>query len=78
MSSITSYEELKTLCERVFYEWTNVKSIILFGSRAKRDHSSDSDWDIAVLHDDPSLTYVRHYRKKAAEPLFAIMIISTY
>ncbi|MCY4301875.1 MAG: HEPN domain-containing protein [Aestuariivita sp.] len=70
MSSITSYEELKTLCERVFYEWTNVKSIILFGSRAKRDHSSDSDWDIAVLQDDPSLTYIRHYCKKAADAPF--------
>ena len=29
----------------------SVRSVILFGSRARADYGSDSDWDIAVLYD---------------------------
>ncbi len=35
-----------------------IQSIVLFGSRAKGTHTTDSDWDLAFLVDDPSVEYV--------------------
>lgn len=32
-------------------------TLILFGSRARRDDHAGSDWDLLILLDKPSLTY---------------------
>ncbi|TRU28401.1 MAG: nucleotidyltransferase domain-containing protein [Microcystis aeruginosa Ma_MB_S_20031200_S102] len=32
----------------------NLKLLILFGSRARREHKPDSDWDFAVLYEERS------------------------
>ena len=36
-------------CKKALILWPNAKAAILFGSRARGDHRSDSDWDIAFV-----------------------------
>jgi predicted nucleotidyltransferase len=44
-------------------------ALVLFGSRARGDHRSDSDWDILVVaHDLPDKVFARHLFLKRALP----------
>ncbi|MCY4345623.1 MAG: nucleotidyltransferase domain-containing protein, partial [Aestuariivita sp.] len=69
MSLITSRQQLTTLCERAYQTWPDVRAILLFGSQAKGTAHPDSDWDIAVIVEDPTIDHVIHYkREKSPSP----------
>ena len=40
---------VKKRCEDALSLWPNAKAAVLYGSRARRDHRADSDWDIAFI-----------------------------
>ncbi len=67
MALITSRQQLTTLCERAYRTWPDVRAILLFGSQANGTAHLDSDWDIAVIVDDPTMDHVIHY-KRAMSP----------
>ncbi|MCY4306180.1 MAG: nucleotidyltransferase domain-containing protein [Aestuariivita sp.] len=62
MSLITSRQHLTTLCEQAVHAWPQVKTILLFGSRARNTARPDSDWDIAVVADNPTIDHVIRYK----------------
>jgi len=62
MALITSRQQLTTLCERAYQTWPDVRSILLFGSRANGTARPDSDWDIAVIVEDPAIDHVIQYK----------------
>ena len=68
MSLITSRQELTDACVEAFRSWENVESILLFGSRARGTALPDSDWDIAVLVNDPELTCPTQNKRQPARP----------
>ena len=70
MDRITSRAHLTTVCQQAREQWDHVQAIVLFGSRAKGTARPDSDWDIAVIVDDPALTELRHNKVTPAPPPF--------
>ena len=51
-TSKTIYNELlEETIQNILSKIRNVRSIVLFGSRAKNEHLKQSDWDIAVIAD---------------------------
>lgn len=44
-----AYKEVGAACEYAHTLWPNANAAILFGSRARRDHRADSDWDVAFI-----------------------------
>ena len=70
MERITSRAHLIALCQQAREQWDHVQAIVLFGSRAKGTARPDSDWDIAVIVDDPQLTTLRHNKVTPAPPPF--------
>lgn len=42
-------KEVGSACEYALRLWPNAKAAILFGSRARGDHHSESDWDVAFI-----------------------------
>lgn len=59
VDSIAGYEAALGAAVDRLRAFAPVEKVILFGSRARRDHHENSDWDICVLlHDDiPSGIY---------------------
>jgi predicted nucleotidyltransferase len=47
------HEEVVKQIRRVVKEIDNTASVILFGSRARGDARSDSDWDVLILVNKP-------------------------
>ena len=70
MERMTSRAHLIALCQQTREQWDHVQAIVLFGSRAKGTARPDSDWDIAVIVDDPQLTTLRHNKVTPAPPPF--------
>ena len=58
MPQITSRQHLTVICQQAYETWPDVHAILLFGSRAKGTARPDSDWDIAVVVDDPKMKHV--------------------
>ncbi len=71
MALITSRQQLTTLCERAYRTWPDVRAILLFGSQANGTAHLDSDWDIAVIVDDPTMDHVIHYKRAMSPSPFA-------
>ena len=67
---ITSRAHLTAVCRQAQAQWDHVQAIVLFGSRAKGTARPDSDWDIAVIVDDPALTELRHSQVTPVPPPF--------
>ena len=42
-------ERIRTAAEETLVAWPEAKAAVLFGSRARGDHSADSDWDLAFI-----------------------------
>ncbi len=70
MSLITSRRKLKDVCAEAFKSWDNLESILLFGSRVRGTARPDSDWDIALIVDDPAITCVQQNKRQPAPPPF--------
>ena len=70
MALITSHQQLTTLCERAYQTWPDVRAILLFGSQARGTAHPDSDWDIAVIVDDPTIDHVIHYKREKSPAPF--------
>ena len=70
LERITSRAHLTAVCQQAQEQWDHVQAIVLFGSRAKGTARPDSDWDIAVIVDDPQLTTLRHNKVTPAPPPF--------
>ena len=70
LDRITSRAHLTTVCQQAREQWDHVQAIVLFGSRAKGTVRPDSDWDIAVIVDNPDLTELRHNKVTPAPPPF--------
>jgi len=65
--------EIKKLTKRIKQELLQIEpkaEIYLFGSRARGDFKSDSDWDVLVLSPQKQITY--DYELKLREPIFDI------
>jgi predicted nucleotidyltransferase len=65
--------EMKELTKRIKKELLRIEpeaEIYLFGSRARGDFKSDSDWDVLVLSPQKQITY--DYELKLREPIFDI------
>jgi uncharacterized protein len=65
--------EMKKLTKRIKQELLQIEpeaEIYLFGSRARGDFKSDSDWDVLVLSPQKKITY--DYELKLREPIFDI------
>jgi uncharacterized protein len=45
-------DDVQSAIPRILKQLPYVKLLVLFGSRARRDHQAHSDWDIAVLYDE--------------------------
>ncbi|MCY4306080.1 MAG: nucleotidyltransferase domain-containing protein, partial [Aestuariivita sp.] len=60
MPQITSRQHLTALCQQAYETWPHVHAILLFGSRARGAARPDSDWDIAVVVDDPKIERIIH------------------
>lgn len=67
-------ESEKEILENIKISVQNIDSeadVVLFGSRARRDHTFDSDWDILILTDNEvNLDYEQLFR----EAIFLIEI----
>ncbi|MCY4304124.1 MAG: nucleotidyltransferase domain-containing protein [Aestuariivita sp.] len=70
MALITSRQQLITLCERAYQTWPDVRAILLFGSQAKGTAHPGSDWDIAVVVDDPAIDHVIKYKREKSPAPF--------
>ncbi len=51
------YDQVLSLIKRTVREKEPSADIILYGSRARGDARTDSDWDVIVIHDKPSLSF---------------------
>lgn len=51
MSTKNTILEIKTLAQQIPKKIPYIKTLILFGSRARGDIHADSDWDFAVFYD---------------------------
>ncbi len=57
--SIINVNQLDNFSDKLVQKIPHLKMLILFGSRARGDHHSHSDWDFAVLYDEtknPTMT----------------------
>ena len=45
----TARKAVEAACKNALISWPDAKAAILFGSRARGDHRTDSDWDIAFI-----------------------------
>jgi predicted nucleotidyltransferase len=55
----------------------NLKAVVLFGSRAREDSRSDSDWDLLVVADNlPQGTLARHQLLKRLLPASIRSVVS--
>ena len=70
MALITSRQQLTTLCEQAYQTWPDVRAILLFGSRARGMPRPDSNWDIAVIVDDPAIDHVIQHKHSQPPSLF--------
>ena len=70
LERITSRAHLTAVCQQARQQWDHVQAIVLFGSRAKGTARPDSDWDIAVIVDDPDLIELCHNKGTPAPPPF--------
>jgi predicted nucleotidyltransferase len=52
VAQFASLDDLRLIAPLVVEQVPYLKLLILFGSRAKKTHSDDSDWDFAVLYDE--------------------------
>lgn len=50
--SIFNVNQLDNFSDKLVQKIPHLKMLILFGSRARGDHHSHSDWDFAVLYDE--------------------------
>ncbi|MCY4150713.1 MAG: nucleotidyltransferase domain-containing protein [Aestuariivita sp.] len=66
MPLITSRRELTEVCTEAFERWDNLESILLFGSRVRGTARPDSDWDIALIVNDPAITCVKQNKRQPA------------
>ena len=46
-------ERIRAAAEATLQRWPAASAVLLFGSRARGDHLPTSDWDLAVVTDDP-------------------------
>ena len=46
-------EQIRAAAEASLTRWPAASAVLLFGSRARGDHLPSSDWDLAVVTDDP-------------------------
>ena len=46
-------ERIRAAAEATLERWPAASAVLLFGSRARGDHLPTSDWDLAVVTDDP-------------------------
>ena len=46
-------EQIRAAAEATLERWPAASAVLLFGSRARGDHLPTSDWDLAVVTDDP-------------------------
>ena len=46
-------EQIRAAAEATLTHWPAASAVLLFGSRARGDHRPSSDWDLAVVTDDP-------------------------
>ena len=46
-------EQIRAAAEATLKRWPAASAVLLFGSRARGDHLPSSDWDLAVVTDDP-------------------------
>ena len=46
-------EQVRAAAEASLARWPAASAVLLYGSRARGDHLPDSDWDLAVVTDDP-------------------------
>ena len=46
-------ERIRAAAEASLARWPAASAVLLFGSRARGDHLPSSDWDLAVVTDDP-------------------------
>jgi uncharacterized protein len=54
-------DDVKSVMPQILEQIPYLKLLVLFGSRARKDHHETSDWDIAALYDEDK----RHeYEKK--------------
>jgi len=51
------YDQVLSLIKKTVREKEPTADIILYGSRARGDARIDSDWDVIVIHDKPSLSF---------------------
>ena len=49
----TTEEQIRAAAEATLKRWPAASAVLLFGSRARGDHLPSSDWDLAVVTDDP-------------------------
>ncbi|MDJ0579482.1 nucleotidyltransferase domain-containing protein [Crocosphaera sp.] len=50
--SIFNVNQLHNFSDKLVQKIPHLKILILFGSRARGDHDSHSDWDFAILYDE--------------------------
>ncbi len=51
-----AYDEIRLAAEETLCAWPEAKAAVLYGSRARGNWKSDSDWDVAfILHGDGNL-----------------------
>ena len=46
-------EQIRAAAEATLKHWPAASAVLLFGSRARGDHLPSSDWDVAVVTEDP-------------------------
>lgn len=54
MADTLTFDQLKTIAQRSL---PNGSKAWLYGSRARGDEHSDSDWDVLILLDKPSISH---------------------
>jgi uncharacterized protein len=50
--SPTTLDDVQSTMPRILEQVPYIKLLVLFGSRARGDHGTNSDWDIAALYDN--------------------------
>jgi len=67
---INTVNRINTTVEKI----PNLKLLILFGSRARGEHRPDSDWDLAISHDETNRQ--THIKEISNDYLTSLSILS--